>query len=581
MKLNKCVIMLGLLLCIFLIAAVKASGEIIGTDEPSVCCQKTKSGQFCQDVKEADCASELKIPTSCDSTAMCRTGFCFDSVEGTCLDNVPQSVCNSDGGTWTETKPAQCELGCCVIGDQPLFVTLTSCKRQSNFYGVQTNYNPEIKDQNECLLTAGQKEKGACVFEKDFEKTCKLTTKDECDSENVLGQGIVTETTNEVQFFAGKLCSAEELGTNCAITKKTTCVPGKDEVYFVDSCGNPANIYDAKKVNDKAYWANILDKKDSCSPNLGNENSQSCGNCNYLLGSYCRESGSDTANPTYGDFVCQSLNCVDDSGEKKLHGESWCAYDSAFDFSPRQEIGSTWVDQTIKDAVANYQSKQTVSPAFLKTGGGPVGSRFYRQLCNNGEIVSEPCADFRQEECIEDKVQTSLGTFSQAACRVNRWQDCTTVKERSDCENGDKRDCTWLPGVEYTLMGSVANGTSLDTNSLVELRKQVVETASQGGIPRGACVAKIPPGLNFWQDGDAKTVCAQANAVCPVTYEKGISGGWKCVKNCECLDAELELKRAQLCMSMGDCGPKVNFVGSQGYTKGYKITQAKIGDSKK
>jgi hypothetical protein len=33
----------------------------------------------------------------------------------------------------------------------------------------------------------------------------------------------------------------------CGKTTNTVCVEGKDEVYFVDSCGNVANIYDASK----------------------------------------------------------------------------------------------------------------------------------------------------------------------------------------------------------------------------------------------------------------------------------------------------------------------------------------------
>ena len=33
------------------------------------------------------------------------------------------------------------------------------------------------------------------------------------------------------EFHEGFLCSAQELGTNCAMTEKTTCVEGEDEVF--------------------------------------------------------------------------------------------------------------------------------------------------------------------------------------------------------------------------------------------------------------------------------------------------------------------------------------------------------------
>jgi len=49
-----------------------------------------------------------------------------------------------------------------------------------------------------------------------------------------------------------------------------------------------------------------------------------------------------------------------------------------------------------------------------------------------------------------------------------------------------------------------------------------------------------------------------------------------CVSVCECLSQEVELKRAQLCMAIGDCGPKLNYVGSAGNTKGYTFTTEKV-----
>ncbi len=598
---------------IFVYAEGVSSGEIVNTLEKTVCCEKTNGGLFCQDVPDNECASDRKIPTSCESTSFCKGGFCFDSVEGTCLDNVPQVVCNQNNGTWSDEFPPQCNLGCCVLGDQASFVTLTRCKRLSSFLGLETNFDASNTNEVQCILSARAEEKGACVFEEDFDKTCKFVKRSECTIEGVTGvsetttgnrsagdksravEGLTpapttptaapaatpsttpsaTTTTNQnapvtgavvsgingsnkVEFFAGKLCSAEELGTNCGITKETICLPGFEEVYFVDTCGNPANIYDASKVNDKSYWANVKDKRESCGASSANEDSQTCGNCNYLLGSYCRESNSETANPTYGDNICASLNCVDANGEKKLHGESWCAFDSA-----------------------------GLLGGFI--GGNSVGSKFYRNVCNNGEVLIEPCSDFRQEECIENSIDTGKGKYTQAACRVNRWQDCTAQRNKKNCENSDKRDCNWLEGIEYVLMGSVLSGengssSSIEGSSLQGIKeraKKVIE--EEGGIPKGACVPENSPGLNFWSGGEAASVCAQANALCPVTYEKGlVGGGWKCVENCECLPGgELELKRAQLCTAMGDCGPKTNFIGQFGSGQGYKVTQEKLKGSKK
>lgn len=611
-----------------------ASGEIVvGTRDSTVCCEKTISGLYCQNAPESYCATGnnlKKVPSSCESTFFCRGGWCYDSVEGTCMDNTPQIVCNNANGSWSSSKPKVCNLGCCIIGDQASFVTLVRCKRLSAFQGLEVNFNPDIQSEGLCLALAGSQQKGACVYEKDFEKTCKLTTKEDCKYENmvspetrkaspssnkdigltpvrsntqtsgsennpgannpatgstdgrastnnapVTGRAVSEEgSTNsqtssttssesanrrasasgessKVKFYPGRLCSDEELQTNCGPTQETMCIEGKEEVYFKDTCGNPANIYDASKVNDKSYWAKIVEKKDSCGANSGNANSPVCGNCNYLAGTYCREVTSNVRKPKYGSNVCASLDCVDKDGKVRKHGESWCLYD---------------------DESAGILS--------IVGGGSSVGSRYYRLVCQNGEIMTEPCADFRQEECIENSVDTPMGKVSQAACRVNRWQDCTSQRNKEDCTNSDARDCIWLQGLEYILMGSVLNGSSADAMSLEAIKQRAAAEIKKSGIPEGGCVPRISPGLKFWVDGEVKPICAQANALCPVTYEKGIISKEKCVKHCECTTKETELKRARVCMAMGDCGPKVNWVGQLGEGQGYKVTQEKMKNKK-
>ncbi|MDO8660559.1 MAG: hypothetical protein Q7K43_01600, partial [Candidatus Woesearchaeota archaeon] len=95
----------------------------VNAAEASVCCEKTTSGLYCQDVPASQCDPNSKqVPSACSSTSYCKPGFCYDSQEGTCPDNTPQLVCNLNNGTWSEKKPAACELGCCVLGDQAAFV---------------------------------------------------------------------------------------------------------------------------------------------------------------------------------------------------------------------------------------------------------------------------------------------------------------------------------------------------------------------------------------------------------------------------------------------------------------------------
>ncbi|RMD65624.1 hypothetical protein D6817_05675, partial [Candidatus Pacearchaeota archaeon] len=466
------------------------NAETVDFTERTVCCEKTNAGLACQNVPEEDCASDRKPPTACSSTSFCQPGWCFDSLTGICLDNVPKIVCNEQNGTWTPTKPRQCELGCCILGDQAAFVTQTRCKQLSRDYGLETNFNPDIKTLNECLLVVKAEEKGACVFFDGQEKTCVFTTRSECSADIFSGgqqqratasptgneltnpprvaatssgpgqaptaplgqgttgaQGTGTQTQGQagttgsgtgttdtgaqgssgqnsqsstssdnsgadnsgssdssssqdqgdsgsggsgltgqainsptsgsqsnqqnppanfdfedrgqgVRFYPGVLCTNEELGTNCVPTKETTCLPGKTEVYFVDSCGNPANIYDASKLRNKEYWGFVKDKQKSCNPNSANINSKTCGNCNYALGSICREATEDTGTPRYGDFICANLNCVDENGKERRHGESWCVVG---DTEKGQEQGLP-------------PQQQRAPPAFL---GGAFGPGFF------------------------------------------------------------------------------------------------------------------------------------------------------------------------------------------------------------
>jgi len=464
----------------------------VASQEVTVCCEKTTYGAYCQNEPAEKCDTKYRqTPTSCEATSFCKKGCCYDSDEGICMENTPQKVCEDNNGVWDpdpQCSIPQCNLGCCILGDQAAFVSLVRCKKLSGFYGLTTDFRTNIGSEIECIAIAQAQDKGACVFESDFQKTCKFTTRAECDSKKISGEINGTVTGTEVSFYKDYLCSAPELGTNCGMTTKTMCVEGKDEVYFQDSCGNPANIYDASKIKDQNYWTKIVAKEDSCGFGKDNAGSTSCGNCDYFLGSMCKQDGSRN--------YCADLDC---KGHK--HGESWCSYDG---------------EGELIDA---------------------VGSRHFRHVCYMGEETIEPCDDFRNEQCIESSIETEEGEFSQAACRVNRWQDCVGQDNKEDCENIDKGDCVWI---EKTKLNP------------------------------GRCVPKIAPGLKFWEDS-ATDVCVAGNTICVVKFEKKIIGGKKCVRNCHCLEPQWEEKQNKICTSLGDCGAKINYINV--YTdKGYEKT---------
>jgi hypothetical protein len=285
------------------------------------------------------------------------------------MESTPQRICSANNGTWANDSKcavAQCSLGCCIIGDQGAFVTLTRCKQLSGFYQLETDFRRNIQDEVTCIATAQGEDVGACVYANPelLRNECTFTTRSNCRGA-VLVSGNETNAsllaTGTRAFYKDTLCSAEELGTLCGPSTETTLVDGKDEVYFKDSCGNVANIYDASRYTDKQYWKKVFKKQDSCGYASSNANSKTCGNCDYYLGSIGKKATGalGIGQPTYGNYICIDLSC---KKEGKKHGESWCATDSP-------------------------------------TGNGQdsVGSRYFKEICLNGEVLTEPCADYRNE----------------------------------------------------------------------------------------------------------------------------------------------------------------------------------------
>ncbi|MBU2503772.1 MAG: hypothetical protein KJ879_01840, partial [Nanoarchaeota archaeon] len=418
----------GILVLAFLVNVKNVNAVEPSTQEAFVCAERTISGAWCQNVpeSEADYPNYRKAPTSCSSTSFCKPGTCVDSFEGLCQGNTPQIVCEDNGGIWSTKKPTeipQCGLGCCFIGDDASFVTQTRCSTLSAAYGINTEFDKRIKSEVQCIESAFPKERGACVIDDDFQRNCKLTTREECQTiQGTSGDG------TDVEFNGGFLCSAEALGTVCGPTGgatpdkvRTMLVNGRDEVYFADSCGNQANVYDASRIKDQEYWTKIIKPEDSCKltydSNENPKNSATCGSCKYSDGSigktYVKNEPITPIPPQYGNFVCAQLSCKWE-GKTYQHGESWCS-------------------STANSGLENNP-----------------GAESARLLCQFGEFSVESCSlsssvgrnKVCMEEIIDDKTDDG---FNFAGCRINRWQFCVLQDNKKDCENADQRDCKWAP----------------------------------------------------------------------------------------------------------------------------------------
>lgn len=535
---------------VFLSFAFAYSAPILS--EPSLCCERTKSGSWCiNDLPENCDDSYRSAPASCEATSYCRLGTCYDSGEGICYSNTPQRVCDDNGGAWDPRPLAevpQCQLGCCIIADQAAFVPLVRCKKLSTYFGVSMNYRPDINTEIACIAEANSQDTGACVYEQDFETFCRFTTRGECGAIETVGAINVQETSLR-RFYKDYLCSAEELGTICARQTTTGCYQGR--VYWFDSCGNRENVYSADR--DKSWnRGKVLEPDLVCPPNDGTD--VNCGNCDYMLGSRCEA--------RYGILAgerafCQRTDCTDRWGNSRLNGESWC-----------------------------------VNDGFSGGGRDKVGSRYFREVCIDGEVRVEPCADFRNEVCYESAMKTSKGTYSVAACRVNRWQGCIGISDINACLNSDVRDCTWLSSPIGLLIGGIGEtkegiagytepgaavspefanptGDAITGYALAPItgyflfptpERQENETTITNR-PYGVCVPRFPPGFEFWQQGTGQEICGIVAGRCVVEYKKHAFGDWECVDNCECLSSDWALEMNRVCTSLGDCGAYINYIG--------------------
>lgn len=236
----------------------------------------------------------------------------------------------------------------------------------------------------------------------------------------------------------------------------------------------PKNLKGFCKTKDKNCYSNVDEAK-----------------CKESKGTWSSAKPDDsecTSLSSYSSQICFGGKCLDCAGKK--HSESWCVYDGI------------------------------TSPGFAE-----VGSRHFLQSCMNGKIFTTECADYREELC----TQNSTFGITKAACRVNRWHDCSQQTTAGDCLNLSIRDCYWADW----------------------LFKSYPWKCLYNNFQDRKCLPYVPPGFVHWQ-GSSQEVCAMANEQfdcdedsCPQMWSDSA---------------------AAYCMFQGDCGAKYNFAGA--YTKG-------------
>lgn len=512
------------------------SNLVSAADEGLWTCAESLNGTLCQQIPSQTCNALCKsscFPGLRADFAECKLGTCIDPDEGTCESNAPKAACEQQGGTWDAhqmSEIATCQQGCCIVGTQPKYTTSSACTALGARLGQPFEFRP-VESELQCLALANPGEEGACVLDNDDSdlRNCKFTTKEQCNA-------------IEGNFYKGYLCSNPSLHSVCEKQKKTSCISGKDEVYWIDSCGNRENIYDS--LHKEQSWNNglVLAKNQSCE--LGTSSNplsrqSSCGNCNYLESSVCGtpRAGTDD-NPSVGNFICKDISCVDENGKTRKNGESWCAFDS--------QIGV--------QGLGNLQRSVDLP-----------GSEQYRKSCLNGEVRTETCGVARTSLCVESRDEEAK--FSSAACRANQWQLCVQANDA---------------GKDAPDAGTAAERVRDECSKYTDCVMKAVDlrSSSKDTFAFNVCVPRDPPGfdLHAAYGGDvAQTVCGMASATCTYVKVKKLFG--KSEYNRVCRDPAFTETMNNVCMSLGDCGAKVSIEGDYSGS-GYRVTNApKLSDS--
>ena len=480
----------------------KLSSPMIPLVSAVGCCETSNDGLSCVSNEAQDCSPSVHYSpgVECVSTSFCSSGCCYDEAAGIYSANVLQKDCSAQ---WDGTDPFcnqdGAELGCCVLGLDTRYVTQGACEVFTSMALVsdaQVNWMNGLT-LNQCILYRTNQEQGACIS---GDNSCEFTTQVNC-----LSQGN--------RFSINSLCTAESLNTTCEKTNLTTCVNGRDQVYFTDSCGNIANIYDSSKALDQTYWETIINAEDSCDYNNGegNANSLSCGNCHRFAGGFCSNALENDFEVDLGGNYCKPTSCLYEE-ETYKNGESFCVYDG--------KVGD----------------------------GDDVPGSLHRSLyCDYGEMDTLLCGDYRNEICATKDTYIVNGStieFRDSECLLNPWRNCLSINNRG----GDlKEACEAAP--------------------YCTLKKEKLADEFEFEV----CTPAYPAGFGFTNERSGNSVCALATKTCIVLREGKLDQKCHYLENEDCLYPEFTEGMNDLCRSLGDCGLSANIAGR--YTKNYDIKE--------
>jgi hypothetical protein len=503
------------------------------------CCTKTNTKEICQDLYKDEyetCIGSL-VSGSCEEID-CRLlnplpkipkvnninlsfNCCPKTKQGAiCQDiaSVNTSECATNVFSQKCSEFEDCKIGCCVDLTEGL-CTPRATKKQCEDNGGLWN------DEESCNVFECQK--GCCVLGSNVDFTTALRCErlswffgHDVDFRDIPYEPVCLKLTENLKMGACVLPSA------CTFTTQETCIKLKGEFMENQLCSNTDLNTSCKKQQTigclpnkhEIYWFDscgnpeniyssskdfswnngfVLNKNQSCNPDSSNIDSKNCGNCNYLSGGTCVQSDKGVVD---GNYICKDMNCIDENGKQWKNGESWCIYDS-----------------------------------YVGDGKDTVGSRHWYAYCKDGEITKRGCDDYRTQLCVGSKQEINGVNYSFAGCALNEANRCLNYNSQ---ENTTQK----------------CSQNSLCTMKTINMGSSFVFDV---------CVGKHPIGNILTPKTYEQTnqICGVASQECIVVYKKNYKGDWKCKENCACKSAGFANAMNDLCVSLGDCGTYINYIG--------------------
>ena len=490
------------------------------------CCPLTKTGKWCvDDVPQDQCARNV-VSMTCATYTPCKQGVCVEE-DGDCSSGVRKTECESKGDSWFDKLKEQvvvnginvCQKGCCFYGDSSSLLSYAECKSLATSSGLDIDFREGITDESTCIGLSNLNDEVACMSpDGGLFRDCRRMTRGDC------------QEMDWTPSRTGLLCTAPELYTDCAKSENTVCY--KEKVYFTDTCGNRANIYNeflfegSEESSD--YWTYIKEPSQSCQLDSSEPSplragqigrySSTCGNCDEIQGTICSsyknaekniEANQGLQPPEYGDKVCASLDCAYDTNgngdidgnEIYQHGESWCAETegTVWHINITNETGQFQEDDKTRDLLTSFKIGNPTFKEAYNNYNVP-GSRYAKLTCIDGEVDVKQCDDLREQVCMESVMGVENPDFKIASCVKNTWRNCFEISNQTKCDDG--LFCRWVPGYRF------------DDQKLTSATDRNIEY-------QGSCIPLFSPGLQFWYTGDDETIKAQNQLCSNTTFVDG------------------------------------------------------------